>query len=128
LGSKAVKRVVMCSGKVYYDLLEKRESDDIKDTALVRIEQLYPFPEQRLREILESYPNLEHVVWCQEEPMNQGAWYCSQHHMFRVARAVNPKLYVQYAGRDMAAAPAAGSMSLHVEQQQRLVEDAFNIK
>ncbi len=128
LDSKAVKRVVMCSGKVYYDLLEKRESDDIKDTALVRIEQLYPFPEQRLREILESYPNLEHVVWCQEEPMNQGAWYCSQHHMFRVARAVNPKLYVQYAGRDMAAAPAAGSMSLHVEQQQRLVEDAFNIK
>ncbi len=59
--------------------------------------------------------------------MNQGAWYCSQHHMFRVARAVNDKLHVHYAGRDMAAAPAVGSMSLHVEQQQRLVEDAFQI-
>lgn len=124
---KDIKRVVMCSGKVFYDLLEKRESDDLNDTALVRIEQLYPFPEKRLQEVLESYPNLENLVWCQEEPMNQGAWYCSQHHMFRVARAVNDKLHVHYAGRDMAAAPAVGSMSLHVEQQQRLVEDAFQI-
>ena len=127
LDRKAIKRVVMCSGKVFYDLLEKRESDDLNDTALVRIEQLYPFPEKRLQEVLESYPNLENLVWCQEEPMNQGAWYCSQHHMFRVARAVNDKLHVHYAGRDMAAAPAVGSMSLHVEQQQRLVEDAFQI-
>ena len=127
LDRKKIKRVVMCSGKVYYDLLEKRDGDDLSDTALVRIEQLYPFPEQRLQEILESYPNLEHLVWCQEEPMNQGAWYCSQHHMYRVATkaGVGP---VHYAGRDMAAAPAAGSMSLHVEQQQRLVQDAFEIK
>jgi 2-oxoglutarate dehydrogenase E1 component len=123
-----IKRVVMCSGKVFYDLLEKRESDDLNDTALVRIEQLYPFPEQRLQEVLESYPNLESLVWCQEEPKNQGAWYCSQHHMVRVAQLVDKNLVVQYAGRDMAAAPAAGSMSLHVEQQQRLVEDAFQIK
>ncbi|MCH2555864.1 MAG: 2-oxoglutarate dehydrogenase E1 component [Alcanivorax sp.] len=125
---KAVKRVVMCAGKVYYDLLEKRESDDLNDTAVVRIEQLYPFPEKRLTEILESYPNLETLVWCQEEPMNQGAWFSSQHHFLRVARAVKDNLPVHYAGRDMAAAPAAGSMSLHVEQQQRLVEDAFQIK
>ncbi|ASK34034.1 2-oxoglutarate dehydrogenase E1 component [Alcanivorax sp. N3-2A] len=128
VGADQIKRVVMCSGKVFYDLLEKREADDLNDTALVRIEQLYPFPEQRLQEVLESYPNLETLVWCQEEPMNQGAWYCSQHHMFRVARAVKSDLMVHYAGRDMAAAPAAGSMSLHVEQQQRLVEDAFQIK
>ena len=122
-----VKRVVMCSGKVYYDLLEKRDSDDLNDTALIRVEQLYPFPEQRLQQVLEGYPNLETLVWCQEEPMNQGAWYCSQHHMYRVAREVGD-LRVHYAGRDMAAAPAAGSMALHVEQQQRLVQDAFEIK
>ncbi len=127
LDAKGVKRVVMCSGKVYYDLLEKRESDDLNDTAIVRIEQLYPFPEKRLTEILERYPNLETLVWCQEEPMNQGAWFSTQHHFLRVAKAVG-KTTVHYAGREMAAAPAAGSMSLHVEQQQRLVEDAFQIK
>ncbi len=127
LDPSQVKRVVMCSGKVYYDLLEKREGDNLTDTALIRIEQLYPFPEQRLQEVLEGYPNLETLVWCQEEPLNQGAWYCSQHHMYRVARQVG-SLQVHYAGRDMAAAPAAGSMALHVEQQQRLVQDAFEIK
>ncbi|HBC20365.1 MAG TPA: 2-oxoglutarate dehydrogenase E1 component, partial [Alcanivorax sp.] len=127
LDRNKVKRVVMCSGKVYYDLLEKRDSDELIDTALIRVEQLYPFPEQRLQEVLEGYPNLENLVWCQEEPMNQGAWYCSQHHMYRVAREVGD-LRVHYAGRDMAAAPAAGSMALHVEQQQRLVQDAFEIK
>ncbi len=123
-----VKRVIMCSGKVFYDLLEKRESDDLNDSALVRVEQLYPFPEKRLAEVLEQYPNLEHLVWCQEEPMNQGSWFSSQHHFFRVARAVKDNLMVHYAGREMAAAPAAGSMSLHVEQQKRLVSDAFSIK
>jgi len=127
LNPEKVNRVVLCSGKVYYDLLEKRDSDGRTDTALVRVEQLYPFPEQRLKEVLETYPNLKHLVWCQEEPMNQGAWYCSQHHMYRVAYQVGVA-QVHYAGREMAAAPAAGSMSLHVEQQQRLVQDAFEIK
>ena len=127
LNPEKVNRVVLCSGKVYYDLLEKRDSDGRTDTALVRVEQLYPFPEQRLKEVLETYPNLKHLVWCQEEPMNQGAWYCSQHHMYRGAYQVGVA-QVHYAGREMAAAPAAGSMSLHVEQQQRLVQDAFEIK
>ena len=127
LDPKKVNRVVMCSGKVYYDLLEKQEAEGRTDTALVRIEQLYPFPEQRLAEVLSGYPNLKHLVWCQEEPMNQGAWYCSQHHMYRVAYQVGTA-QVHYAGRDMAAAPAAGSMALHIEQQQRLVQDAFEIK
>ncbi|MDF1821268.1 MAG: 2-oxoglutarate dehydrogenase E1 component [Alcanivoracaceae bacterium] len=124
----AVKRMVLCGGKVYYDLLEKREADGITDTAIVRIEQLYPFPEQRLADVARRYPNLETAVWCQEEPQNQGAWYCSQHHMRRVLNEVNKDLYLHYAGRDGAAAPAAGSMSLHVEQQQKLVQDAFEIK
>ena len=123
----AVKRLILCGGKVYYDLLEKRETDGIKDAAIIRIEQLYPFPEVRLQEIISGMVNLEAAVWCQEEPQNQGAWYCSQHHMRRVMLEHNPKLYLQYAGRDAAAAPAAGSMSLHVEQQQRLVNEAFEI-
>jgi len=123
-----VERLVLCGGKVYYDLLEKREADGIADTAVVRIEQLYPFPEQRLLEIMKPFRNLKTVVWCQEEPQNQGAWYCSQHHMRHVVHQLNPVLYLEYAGRDSAAAPAVGSMALHVEQQQKLIQDAFGIR
>jgi 2-oxoglutarate dehydrogenase E1 component len=122
-----MRRVVLCSGKVFYDLQEKRDSDDITDTLLVRIEQLYPFPETRLREALQAYPNLDTAVWCQEEPMNQGAWYTSQHHMRNVLRDINPRMPLHFAGRPPAAAPAGGSMTLHVEQQQALVEDAFTV-
>ena len=123
-----VRRLILCSGKVFYDLLEKREADDIKDVAIVRIEQLYPFPEDRLFEIIQDYDKLESAVWCQEEPKNQGAWYCSQHHMYKVMNRLNPELLLQYTGREASAAPAVGLMSLHVEQQQQLVEDAFTIK
>jgi len=108
-------------------LLEKRETEGIKDAAIIRIEQLDPFPEVRLQEIISGMINLATAVWCQKIPHIQGAWYCSQHHMRRVMLEHNPKLYLQYAGRDAAAAPAAGSMSLHVEQQQRLVNEAFEI-
>ena len=76
-----VERVIMCSGKVYYDLLDKRRAEGRDDIAIVRIEQLYPFPEEDLAEALAPYQNVKHIIWCQEEPMNQGAWYCSQHHM-----------------------------------------------
>lgn len=119
-----VRRVIMCSGKVYYDLLEHRRANERNDVAIIRIEQLYPFPEQRLYEVLQQY-NIHEIVWCQEEPMNQGAWFCSQHHMRHVVARYNNSLYLQYAGRDLSAAPAAGYMSLHVEQQQKLIEDAF---
>jgi len=122
-----VKRLVLCGGKVYYDLLEKREQDGIENAAIVRIEQLYPFPEQKLLDVIAGMSSLESVVWCQEEPQNQGAWYCSQHHMRRVLQEHNPRLYLQYAGREASAAPAAGSMGLHVEQQQKLVSDAFEL-
>jgi 2-oxoglutarate dehydrogenase E1 component len=122
-----VTRLVLCGGKVYYDLLEKREEDGITNTALVRIEQLYPFPEQRLGEAIAPYKNLKDVVWCQEEPQNQGAWYCSQHHMRHVVSQHDTSLYLQYAGRESAAAPAAGSMALHVEQQAKLIQEALGI-
>ncbi len=125
LDPKRVSRVVLCSGKVYYDLLEKRRDDHVDDVAIVRLEQLYPFPEQELAQAIAPYTNLKDVVWCQEEPMNQGAWYASQHHMRRVILAHGDDLYLSYAGREASAAPAAGYMQLHIQQQARLVEDAL---
>ena len=120
-----VQRVVLCSGKVYYDLLEKRREEGIANVALVRIEQLYPFPEDKLFDALSQFPQLEDVVWCQEEPMNQGAWFSSQHHMRHVVERVNSGIYLSYAGRDASAAPAAGYMALHVQQLKGFLQDAM---
>ncbi|MFI8482696.1 2-oxoglutarate dehydrogenase E1 component [Pseudomonas sp. NPDC078700] len=124
---KKVDRVVMCSGKVYYDLLEKRRAEGLNNIAIVRLEQLYPFPEEDLTETLAVYKNLKHIVWCQEEPMNQGAWYCSQHHMRRVVTAHKKTLVLEYAGREGSASPACGYASLHAEQQEKLLQDAFTV-
>src|SRR5690554_1344182 len=121
-----VDRVIMCSGKVYYDLLEKRRADGLDNVAIVRIEQLYPFPEDDLSEVLAPYTNVRKVVWCQEEPMNQGAWYCSQHHMRRVLSQHSvSNLYLDYAGREASAAPAGGYPSIHAEEQAKLLQDAL---
>jgi 2-oxoglutarate dehydrogenase E1 component len=124
---KKVTRLIMCSGKVYFDLLERKKNDERDDVAIVRIEQLYPFPGDDLDELFANYTKLKHVVWCQEEPMNQGAWYCSQHHMRNALYRLDPKLYLQYAGRDASAAPACGHMSVHLKEQKKLVNDAFEI-
>ncbi|MEZ5511111.1 MAG: 2-oxoglutarate dehydrogenase E1 component [Gammaproteobacteria bacterium] len=121
-----VTRVILCSGKVYYDLYEYREQNDIKDAVILRVEQLYPFPEAELHALFSQYRNVKTVAWCQEEPMNQGAWYCSQHHMRHVVHRTNAALYLNYAGREASAAPAAGYMSRHTEEQNRLLEQAFN--
>jgi 2-oxoglutarate dehydrogenase E1 component len=122
---EAVTHVILCGGKVYYDLLEKRRETKREDVAIIRIEQLYPFPEKKLSEALAPYQNVGSIVWCQEEPMNQGAWYCSQHHMHSVVRGWNEKLRVRYVGRTPAAAPACGSVYLHAQEQAFLVEEAF---
>ncbi|QBF26012.1 2-oxoglutarate dehydrogenase E1 component [Pseudomonas tructae] len=127
LDPKNVTRLVLCSGKVYYDLLEKRRAEGREDIAIVRIEQLYPFPEDDLVEILAPYTQLKDVVWCQEEPMNQGAWYSSQHHMRRILTRHNKDLVLEYAGRDASAAPACGYASMHAEQQEKLLQDAFTV-
>lgn len=123
---KKVTRLIMCSGKVYYDLLDYRRSNEITDTVIVRIEQLYPFPEEDLVEVLAQYPKLNDVVWCQEEPQNQGAWYPTQHRMRQSIKEVNEKIYLRYAGREGSAAPAAGYTSVHVEEQANLVKQAFD--
>ena len=128
LNPKKVKRVVLCSGKVYYHLLEAREEKGIEDVALIRLEQLYPFPEEELKAALEPFVKSKlQVVWCQEEPMNQGAWYSSQHHMRRVIHELMPKAYLEYVGREASAAPAAGYMSIHIEEQTRFVDEALTV-
>jgi len=119
-----VKRVVCCSGKVFYDLLEARRAHEVRDVAIIRLEQLYPFPIHEYAAILESYPNLAEVVWCQEEPQNQGAWYQIRH---RLQEPVGAGQQLFYAGRPGAAAPASGIFQLHVQQQQALVEAALAI-
>ncbi|RTR00498.1 2-oxoglutarate dehydrogenase E1 component [Halomonas nitroreducens] len=124
-----VERIVLCAGKVYYDLANWREENARDDVAILRLEQLYPFPEEELFEAIQHYTNVTDVVWCQEEPLNQGAWYPSQHHMRSVAERLKAGLggKLKFAGRPASAAPAAGYMSVHTEQQRQLVEDAFNL-
>jgi 2-oxoglutarate dehydrogenase E1 component len=122
LEAEKVTKVVLCCGKVYYDLLQARRDKQLNYVAIVRIEQLYPFPKKALIAELEKYPNAAEVVWCQEEPQNQGVWFSSQHNMKHCLR---PEQNLRYAGRDVAAAPAVGSSALHAQQQQALVEDAL---
>ncbi len=126
LSADKVKRIVLCSGKVYYDLYNKREADNRDDVAIIRLEQLYPFPEKELLAALNGYQNVESVVWCQEEPLNQGAWYSSQHHMRHVLHRLYPTLNLGVSARLGSAAPASGYMSQHAEEQETLVNDAIN--
>jgi len=125
LDKSAVERVIMCSGKVFYDLRAARRERGIDNIAILRLEQLYPFPEEELLEVLSQYPNISDAIWCQEEPMNQGAWYASQHHMRRIMHQHNSDVYLRYVGRDSSAAPAAGYMALHVTQQEQFINEAL---
>jgi len=124
--SKA-RRLIICSGKVYYHLYEARQERGIDDIALVRVEQLYPFPDDDLYEVFKSYSSLKEVVWCQEEPINQGAWYSSQHHMHRVLNRYDDSLELHYVGREASAAPASGYMSAHLEEQEEFINQALSI-
>jgi 2-oxoglutarate dehydrogenase E1 component len=125
LDKSAVDRVIMCSGKVFYDLREARRQRGTENIAILRLEQLYPFPEEELLEVLRAYPNINDAIWCQEEPMNQGAWYSSQHHMRRIIHQHRTDVYLRYVGRDSSAAPAAGFMALHVAQQEQFINEAL---
>ncbi|MFV8817178.1 2-oxoglutarate dehydrogenase E1 component [Haliea sp. E17] len=125
LDRNKVTRIIMCSGKVYYDLRAARQEREIDNIAIVRIEQLYPFPEDDLLAVFQQYPNLREAVWCQEEPMNQGAWYSSQHHMRRVLFNHKKDVYLQYVGREASAAPAAGYMALHLQQLETFINNAL---
>ena len=122
LDAAKVTKVVLCCGKVYYDLLQKRRDDQLNRIAIIRIEQLYPFPMDELKQIMAQFPHAKQVVWCQEEPQNQGAWFASQHNMRDCLRSDQ---LLAYAGRDTAAAPAVGSSVLHAKQQALLVLQAL---
>ncbi len=117
-----VKRVVLCSGKVYYDLLEDATKREQKDVALIRIEQLYPFPRELLKAELAKYKGAQDVIWCQEEPQNQGAWFQIQHHL-RACLANGQS--ITYAGRGRSPSPATGHSNDHVVEQQQLIADAL---
>ncbi len=124
LKAKQIERVVLCSGKIYYELLARRAEAQLKHVALVRIEQLYPFPYADVQTILAQYTQAQTLVWCQEEPRNQGAWY-SRRHCFEACMQDQQQLW--YAGRDAFAAPAAGSPSLHKARQAAVIEQALGL-
>jgi 2-oxoglutarate dehydrogenase E1 component len=115
LSDKKVKRLVLCSGKIYYDLDQMRAQEKLDTVAIVRLEQLYPFPIDEYAAVIKKYPNLKEVVWCQEEPQNQGAWYQIRH---RLQRSIDKQELI-YSGRRSAAAPATGLSKLHLEQQKK---------
>ena len=119
-----VKRVVFCSGKVYYDLRAERKARGLKHLPLARIAQLYPFPHEDFQAQIERYQKATEIVWCQEEPRNQGAWHRIQHYL---ERHMLPHQRLIYAGRDSSASPAAGYKSLHDRQQKALVELALSV-
>ena len=123
-----VRRLVLCSGKVAYDLFEKREEEGLKDVSIVRIEQLYPFPGEPLADRLRRMPNLEDVVWCQEEPWNNGAWFFVQNRIEDALTAAGHEgKRPCYAGREEAASPATGYAKRHEEQQRALVSLALGL-
>ncbi|MGZ4985514.1 MAG: 2-oxoglutarate dehydrogenase E1 component, partial [Chthoniobacterales bacterium] len=119
---KQTKRVVLCSGKVYYDLLNYRNEKNITDAALIRLEQLYPLCEEKLRKLIGEFSAEAKLVWCQEESQNMGAW-----------NFIEPRLRkmfgreVAYAGRNASASPAVGSLALHKIEQAQLIADAFSL-
>jgi 2-oxoglutarate dehydrogenase E1 component len=122
---EAVRRVVLCSGKVYYDLLEARRERGIDDIALVRVEQLYPYPRKTIARVLAQYPKAE-VVWCQEEPANMGAWcFMDRRLESSLADAGRAGARPRYVGRREAASPATGFYKVHVAEQEALVAEAL---
>ena len=124
IGKDAVTRLLICSGKVYYDLLAARRGNEAGNIAIIRLEQLFPFPLQEMKRVISSYPNAREIVWVQEEPKNQGGWYYMQSRGTMIG-CLSAQHVFGYAGRSYSASPAVGSMSLHLAQQQKLVEDAL---
>jgi 2-oxoglutarate dehydrogenase E1 component len=117
-----VKRIIVCSGKVYFDLIKHRREKGIENTPIIRLEQLYPFPHDEFAAQIAAYPKATEVVWCQEEPGNQGAWHRIQHYLLRHMRKT---MRLEYALRSSSASPAAGYLATHNEQQKAVVEAAF---
>ena len=126
----AVERAVLCSGKVYYDLLAAREALEPKEQvkfALIRVEQLYPFPDHRMAPILKSYKGLKEITWCQEEPKNMGSWFLMKPKLDELLENIGLEIPVKYAGRDERASPATGSEKVHATEQKELLKVALTL-
>jgi 2-oxoglutarate dehydrogenase E1 component len=123
---KEVTRLVLCSGKVYYDILEKRREHELRHVAIARVEQLYPFPEEEIVALLKRYPKANDICWAQEEPRNQGSWFhmLSRRHL---AGCVQQRHKLVYAGRTYSASPAAGYLNIHLAEQRALVDTALGL-
>jgi 2-oxoglutarate dehydrogenase E1 component len=122
IDAKKVSRLIICSGKVYYDLVKARAEKKIEDVAIIRLEQQYTFPHKALATELKKYPKLEEIIWCQDEPQNQGAWFFVQHN---ILEGMSDGMKLAYAGRPASASPACGYAHLHQEQQKSLLNAAF---
>jgi len=120
-----VDRVILCNGKVFYDLLEKRNTLKLENVAIIRIEQLYPFPADRFKEVMAPFNKLKNIIWCQEEPINQGAWYSIQHFLYENLPSGQA---IEYIGRSSMAAPSGGYTSVHVREQNKIILEALTGK
>jgi 2-oxoglutarate dehydrogenase E1 component len=120
-----VETVVFCSGKVYYDLLEQRREAKLNNVALIRVEQLYPFPQADVDRVLKDYTQAKDIVWCQEEPENQGAWFLMRNY---ILESLGKGQQLRYAGRPAAASPSTGYPSVHLKEQDALVKQALSKK
>ncbi|MCY4050407.1 MAG: 2-oxoglutarate dehydrogenase E1 component [Gammaproteobacteria bacterium] len=125
IDSSNVQRVVLCSGKVYYDILEQRRLKKINDIAVLRLEQLYPFPDRELVQNMQQFKQAVEIVWCQEEPKNQGSWYQIY---YPLSRLLKQKQRLKYIGREESASPAVGYYQLHIQQQQHIVNAALSLE
>ena len=125
LDPAAVKRILVCSGRVYYDLAHTRNEAGRDDVAILRVEQLYPFAHKAFQAELQKYPNVREIVWVQDEPQNQGPWFYIQHHLYE---NMTEGQRLGYAGRPASASPAVGYLAKHQEQQRNLLEQAFAAK
>ncbi|CEI58637.1 2-oxoglutarate dehydrogenase E1 component [Candidatus Portiera aleyrodidarum] len=121
-----VKRIIITSGKVYYELVGYRKENNINDIAILRLEQIYPFPTKSIIEKISIYSKASHIIWCQEEPKNQGAWYQIKYYLIKLCNKKKLKKKLKFVGRTAAAAPASGYIELHIKQQANLIKEAFN--
>ena len=117
-----MKRAILCTGKIYYDLLNYRTEKKIDDAAIIRVEQLYPLHEKKLKLMMKAFPEKAEIVWCQEEPQNMGAWTFIEPQLRKMFERE-----IAYAGRDASASPAVGSLALHKREQACVVRDAFSV-
>ena len=127
LTKENIKKIIFCSGKIYYDLYEYREDKDIQNIAIVRIEQLYPIKAEFLKKILLKYPNIKNISWCQEEPKNMGAWLLVRDYIQWTLDYIKAKnRQISYIGRNPDATPATGYAKRHLAQQKEIIDIVFN--